>query len=100
MGDGKLILYGCGAFLNDCEGTSVYDEFRDDLALMYLSALEHATGRLVDLVLVPMRIRHFRMNHASREDAAWLRDAINRASRGFGVRIELSDTPHLELHMT
>jgi poly-gamma-glutamate capsule biosynthesis protein CapA/YwtB (metallophosphatase superfamily) len=28
----RLILYGCGDFLNDYEGIKGYEEFRDDLA--------------------------------------------------------------------
>jgi poly-gamma-glutamate synthesis protein (capsule biosynthesis protein) len=33
---GKLILYGCGDFLNDYEGIGGYEYYRDGLALMYL----------------------------------------------------------------
>jgi len=32
---GKLILYGCGDFITDYEGIGGYEEYRDDLALMY-----------------------------------------------------------------
>ncbi|MGH1571072.1 CapA family protein [Methylobacterium sp. P31] len=32
---GKLILYGCGDFLNDYEGIVGHEEFRGDLTLMY-----------------------------------------------------------------
>ncbi|UCH80070.1 MAG: CapA family protein, partial [Nitrospiraceae bacterium] len=31
----KLIIYGCGDFLNDYEGIRGYENFRDDLGLMY-----------------------------------------------------------------
>ena len=65
--EGKLILYGCGDFLNDYEGIGGYEEFRDDLALMYLPAVDGFTGRLIDLCLAPMRIRHFRANRSSRK---------------------------------
>jgi poly-gamma-glutamate synthesis protein (capsule biosynthesis protein) len=93
----KLILYGCGDFLNDYEGIGGYEEFRDELTLMYLPALDPPTGRLVDLRLTPMRVRHFRANRASREEAEWLRDAVNRESRAFGFRVELADEPRLAL---
>ena len=53
---GKLILYGCGDFLNDYEGIGGYQTFRSDLTLMYLPTLD-ATGSLERLVLVPMQIR-------------------------------------------
>ncbi len=45
----RLILYGCGDFLNDYEGISGYEEFRGDLSLMYLPRPHvpesHRTGR-------------------------------------------------------
>jgi len=93
----KLILYGCGDFLDDYEGIRGYEEFRDDLTLMYFPALDPSTGRLVDLRLVPMRLRWLRANRASREEAEWLRDTINRESRAFRFRIELVDEPRLAL---
>ena len=96
--EGKLILYGCGDFLNDYEGISGYEEFRDELTLMYLPAVDPFTGRLIDLCLAPMKIRHFRANRASRQDAEWLRDAINRESRKFKFQVELREDPHLEMH--
>jgi len=34
----RLILYGCGDFLNDYEGIRGYEEYRGDLALMYFGA--------------------------------------------------------------
>ena len=95
--EGKLILYGCGDFLNDYEGISGYEEFRDELALMYLPAVDRFTGRLIDLRLAPMRLRHFRLNRASREEAEWLRDTINRESGAFDFRVELRENAHLEL---
>jgi poly-gamma-glutamate synthesis protein (capsule biosynthesis protein) len=95
--EGKLILYGCGDFLNDYEGISGHEEFRDDLALMYLPAVDGFTGRLIDLCLAPMTIRHFRANRSSRREAEWLRDTINRESRPFDFRVELREDPHLEL---
>ncbi|HER62854.1 MAG TPA: CapA family protein, partial [Desulfobacteraceae bacterium] len=35
----KLILYGCGDFLNDYEGISGHEQFRADLTLMYFPRL-------------------------------------------------------------
>ena len=34
----RLILYGCGDFLNDYEGISGYEEFLDDLTLRYFAS--------------------------------------------------------------
>lgn len=95
--EGKLILYGCGDLLNDYEGITGYEEFRGDLALMYLPALDISTGCLVDLRLTPMQTRQFRLHRASRAAAEWLRDTINRESREFRFRVELRGEPHCEL---
>ena len=95
--EGKLILYGCGDFLDDYEGIAGYEGFRDDLTLMYFPTVDPVTGRLVDLLMAPMQIKHFRANRASREDARWLRDTINRESRPFHVRLELREDHRLEL---
>ena len=78
---GKLILYGCGDFLNDYEGISgQHDDFRGDLALAYFPTLKH-DGTLHHLEMVPFQIRHFRLNDASEHDARWLKDTLNRAGK-------------------
>lgn len=84
---GRPILYGCGDFLNDYEGIRGYEEFRGDLALMYLPTLDRRTGRLIQLELAPLRIRRFRLEHAPAPDRAWLRDTLDRECRRFGARI-------------
>jgi hypothetical protein len=95
--EGKLILYGCGDFLDDYEGLDSYAEFRDDLALMYFPTVDPSVGRLADLRMTPMKIRRFKVNRASLADARWLRDTINRESRKLGFRAELSQNRGLEL---
>jgi poly-gamma-glutamate capsule biosynthesis protein CapA/YwtB (metallophosphatase superfamily) len=84
----RPILYGCGDFLNDYEGISGYEEFRTDLTVMYLPRLEVATGRLIALRPVPFQIRRFQLHRASRKDAAWLREVLDRESARFAARIE------------
>lgn len=86
---GRLILYGCGDFLNDYEGIGGYEAFRGELALMYFPALDEA-GRLVRLRMVPTRTARFRVQRASREEALWLRDALCRAGAPWGT------TAHVE----
>jgi poly-gamma-glutamate capsule biosynthesis protein CapA/YwtB (metallophosphatase superfamily) len=39
--------------------------------------------------LLPYRIRRFRLTHAGREDAAWLRATLDRESQPLGCRIAL-----------
>jgi poly-gamma-glutamate synthesis protein (capsule biosynthesis protein) len=85
----KPIIYGCGDFLNDYEGIKGYEGFRDDLSLMYFVSMDPATGRLANLHMVPTQIKRFRVNRASRQDARWLRDVLNREGRRFGTRVEL-----------
>ena len=93
----RLILYGCGDLLDDYEGITGYEEFRDNLALMFLPTLDLPTGRLLELYLTPMQIRNLRLNRASRADAGWLTDTINRESRRFDFRVELREDDRLEL---
>lgn len=95
----KLILYGCGDFLNDYEGIGGYEEFRDDLGLMYFVRINPVTGQLVGVYLIPTQIRHFRVNQASPEDALWLRGILNREGKRFGTHVVLhEDTTSFTLH--
>lgn len=87
----KLILYGCGDFINDYEGISGYENFRGDLAVMYLPRLRQADGRLVSLKLVPMRIARFRLNRPSSADTGWLFRTLARESGRFGTAMVLQD---------
>ena len=94
---GKLILYGCGDFLNDYEGISGYEDFRGDLALMYFPSLDPSTGEVVSLAMTPLQIQRFRLNRASRADAEWLRDILNREGEKFGTRVRLEPDHTLSL---
>lgn len=85
----KLVLYGCGDFINDYEGIKGYEEFRDDLRLLYFVSVQPQTGKLASLRMVPMQARQMRLRNASRKDAAWLQAVLDRVSRGFGARIDL-----------
>jgi poly-gamma-glutamate capsule biosynthesis protein CapA/YwtB (metallophosphatase superfamily) len=86
--DGKLILYGCGDFLDDYEGIEGYEAYRDDLVLMYFPRLAPASGKLLGCEMTPLQIRNFRLNHASPADADWLRNVLNREGEPFGTRVE------------
>jgi len=87
----KLILYGCGDFLTDYEGIAGYEEFRGDLAIGYLPSLSASTGKLAGLRLIPFQLRRFRLNSASRQDALWLRDTLDRESAKLGARVLLNE---------
>lgn len=84
----RLVLYGCGDFLNDYEGIGGYEHFRPDLALMYFPCLHVGSGRLLALTAVPTRIAHLRVNLATAEEGAWLQAALSREGRAFGTALE------------
>ncbi|MQA87561.1 MAG: hypothetical protein GEV03_23795 [Streptosporangiales bacterium] len=94
---GKLVLYGCGDFVDDYEGIAGHEEYRDDLRLAYFVSVMPETGRLVGLWMAPMQARQIRLRHASREDSEWLRAVLDRVSRGFGSRIDLEPDGTLAL---
>lgn len=84
----RLVLYGCGDFLNDYEGITGYTWFRSDLALMYFPTIDAPTGKLARLLLRPTRIRHFRVNRARGDEARWLERMLNREGRRLGTSVE------------
>ncbi len=83
----RLILYGCGDFLNDYEGIRGYEEFRGDLTLMYFADFNSLTGQFIDLELVPLQMRRFQLVPASNSDILWLTRILLRESVHFGTHI-------------
>ncbi len=86
---GKLVLYGCGDCIDDYEGITGYEEYRDDLRLLYFASLQPGTGELAALRMVPMQAKKLRLHRAPVTDAKWLRTVLERASRRFGSRVDL-----------
>jgi poly-gamma-glutamate synthesis protein (capsule biosynthesis protein) len=84
----RPILYGCGDFLTDYEGVSGYEEFRDDLGLMYFPTLDVPSGRLLRFTMTPTQIRRFRVNRAPEAGGQWLLDTVNREGRRLGTRVQ------------
>jgi poly-gamma-glutamate synthesis protein (capsule biosynthesis protein) len=93
----KPIIYGSGDFINDYEGIGGYEGFRSDLTLMYFVSMDPSTGKLVHMHMTPMQIKNFQSNRASRADALWLRDVINREGKKFGTRAEINQDNTLTL---
>jgi poly-gamma-glutamate capsule biosynthesis protein CapA/YwtB (metallophosphatase superfamily) len=93
----RLILYGCGDFLDDYEGIGGYEAFRGELGLMYFPSLDPVTGRLVRLVMAPTRIRRLRVNRASTREAVWLREVLNREGERFGTSVAMEEDGTLAL---
>ncbi|HKJ70374.1 MAG TPA: CapA family protein [Gammaproteobacteria bacterium] len=85
---GRLILYGCGDFLNDYEGIPGEEGYRPELTAMYFADLDPADGRLAGLTLRPMRIRRLQLADAGSDDADWLRQRLNREGEALGARFE------------
>ncbi|MDP6475713.1 MAG: CapA family protein [Alphaproteobacteria bacterium] len=94
---GKLILYGCGDFINDYEGISGHGTYRSELPLMYFVTLAPASGQLLRLEMVPMRLRKFRLQRASRSESLWLRNMLNREGASLATRVEPAEHHALEL---
>ena len=93
----RLILYGCGDFLNDYEGIEGYEEFRGDLALMYFVDVDAASGDLEALEMTPLQIKRLQLQPASRVDAAWLGKTLDRESARFGARVNVKPDKTLAL---
>ncbi|MGE5149427.1 MAG: CapA family protein, partial [Rhodospirillaceae bacterium] len=84
---GRLILYGCGDFINDYEGIRGYEEFRSELVAMYFADLERS-GALRRLRLAPLRIRRLRLERPEPADVVWLAATLTEQSRPFGTTFE------------
>ena len=93
----RLVLYGCGDFLNDYEGIGGHKAFRSDLALMYLPAIDPRRGHLVEARLVPMRVARFRVSRAPESDAHRLCDLLNELGAPLMTRSELASDDTLTL---
>jgi poly-gamma-glutamate synthesis protein (capsule biosynthesis protein) len=87
---GRLILYGCGDFIDDYEGIEGYESVRGDLGLMYFADVDPCAGRLLSLRMVPTQVRRFRVNRASEVDSKWLEDLLNREGKRLGTWVKRS----------
>lgn len=93
----KLILYGCGDFLNDYEGIGGYEYYRSDLGLMYFASMDPSSRKLSHLQMTPTQIKHFRVNRTSKDDALWLTNTLNREGERFRTRVSLGEDNRLAL---
>ena len=94
----KLVLYGCGDCIDDYEGISGHDNYRDDLRLLYFASLAPDTGALAALQMVPMQARKMRLHRANATDSEWLAMVLERISHPFGSRIEHQPGGTFNLH--
>jgi len=82
---GKPILYGCGDLINDYEGISGYEAFRNELVSMYL--LRFSSSGTVELHVKPFRVRRMRLERALPADLAWLEETLFETCRPYGTEI-------------
>ncbi len=88
----RLILHGCGDFLNDYEGIPGMGAYRGDLVLMYFIDVDAHSGDVQALSLVPLRIVRFRLEHTATADTAWLLTRLQDLCRPFGLHLKLEDS--------
>jgi poly-gamma-glutamate capsule biosynthesis protein CapA/YwtB (metallophosphatase superfamily) len=93
----RLILYGCGDFLNDYEGIEGYEAYRDDLALMYFADINPLSKDVVALELVPLQIQRFQLVRPSKQDIDWVRQTVDRESQRFSTHLTLTSDGRLVL---
>nr|WP_255396479.1 CapA family protein [Mycobacterium sp. E3247] len=96
---GRPILYGCGDVIDDYEGIGGHEAYRADLRLLYLTRTDPATGELVSLQMIPLRVRRMRLERAPRDEAEWLRATIEQASSRFGLRVVTRPDDLLEVEL-
>jgi poly-gamma-glutamate synthesis protein (capsule biosynthesis protein) len=96
---GRLILYGSGDFLNDYEGVAGYESYRNDLALMYFADIGAEDGTLCRLQMTVFQIRKFQLDKASRQDAQWMQETLDRESRPSGTRVTMTGEGGLQLSL-
>jgi poly-gamma-glutamate capsule biosynthesis protein CapA/YwtB (metallophosphatase superfamily) len=83
----RLVLYGCGDFLDDYEGISGYEDYRDDLVAMYFVDLDPMSGDLIALELIPLQIQRFQLVRPSIKDVDWLQQRLERECNRFATRV-------------
>ena len=93
----RLILYGCGDFLNDYEGVRGYEDYRDDLALMYFADIDVASGDVIALDIAPLQIRKFQLVRPSQQDISWVQQTLDCESRRFRASVALTSDGRLAL---
>jgi poly-gamma-glutamate capsule biosynthesis protein CapA/YwtB (metallophosphatase superfamily) len=75
-----------------------YEDFRSDLTLLYLPAIDPRRGQLVEAELVPMRVARLRLNRGAEADAKWLCELLNRLGTPLGTRGQLTPELTIALH--
>lgn len=96
----RLILYGCGDFLNDYEGIHGHEDYRDDLAVMYFVDIAVTSGAVSGIELIPLRIKQFQLMPASASDTEWIQQTLDRESGHFAARVIMTAPGRLTVSST
>jgi poly-gamma-glutamate synthesis protein (capsule biosynthesis protein) len=96
----RLILYGCGDFLNDYEGIRGYEKYRDDLALMYLIDVTTTDGTVNEVEIVALSIKRMQLVRASTADVEWIRDTLDTESHKFATTVTMAAPDRLTVDPT
>ncbi len=87
----KPIIYGCGDFINDYEGISGQEFYRDDLGLMYFIESNPINGDIISLQMVPTKIKNFQITSPKKKETDWMLSILNREGRQFNTSVERID---------
>jgi poly-gamma-glutamate synthesis protein (capsule biosynthesis protein) len=71
--------------LNDYEGIAGHEQYRGDLSLAYFPTLDTASGELIELRIVPMRMSRFSLHDVSLSDTEWLTAMLTREGERFST---------------
>jgi poly-gamma-glutamate synthesis protein (capsule biosynthesis protein) len=93
----RLILYGCGDFIDDYEGIEGYEEYRDDLVLMYFASVSRAGTGLIELQMTPMQITKMTLNTPAADDTTWMRNTLERVCAPYGSHVDRTANGVLKL---
>lgn len=93
----KLIIYGAGDFINDYEGIQSHEEYKGELSLMYFPLINLTNGELISLRMFPMEIKKFQLHNASKLDAIWLQNSLNREGKKLNTKVILNNDNSMDL---
>jgi len=99
---GKFIAYGLGDFINDLEGivNQGYAKFRHDLCCLYLPAFDTRSGDLVQLDIIPCKIKHLKVQRATNmNDIEWIRQVFCREGRSLKTSCVIARDPNGDVNL-
>lgn len=75
--------------VTDYEGISGYEQYRDDLVIMFFPTLDARTGELISLKMTPLRMRRMQLGQPTTAEREWLGERLGTVSGTFGCDVEL-----------